>query len=713
MNKSNKSNSAKLILPITLNKNNEIQQNCQIINNNSLNNSIEESIITKRVDEKSQCIIFKKKHYKKESFEEYSLKLNQSLAQYYGVDENKIFKNKINKPIFKLKLPYLPENELKKIKLIHKENKKLNKSINGETERTKIKIKILENESNKQIQNDIKKNIKLVIKDIPKKSFKKSNLREKIIQSEKDRNKQIENIFEKEIKNENNFQYYKNPLDSLTKIRKNHLIFDEISKSNYERQAESLDELLSKKDNKIIEYKIKMPRMKIIPSNSKEYYNISSKKKNKNKKEKEIFHKYNLINLIESEKLKEIKFYSFLKYPNKNFPEGREQFSITLKDENELLLFGGITSAINSNYIWNLNLESLEWKKISYNNIYQYHFIRYGHNSFYYNNSFYIYGGKIKYLDSEEFCDFTIFKFNNNKWLNPEIYGKKKPLLRRNFIGELIGNYYIIHGGISFTGEIISDVYILSINDKLIWHEAKYNKNNPFKGPLIYAHSSCLVIPNGIKEMEKLNIFDFPEIKNSNIKLNGIYIFGGKNKDEGLSEELYILIIGKSYFEWKKIKTIGKKPLPRCFHSMNYYQKENFIIIHGGRNDIKSESFALNDTFILTLNKMIWIEIKLYNEKNNFNIISRCCHCSCIYDDKLIIFGGMNSNNYIGSSLFIINLNFEYSPNKTQNSYIRKKILNNYRKFQEEDPNTFLRYSYVFNKHQLDILPEYDLSFIK
>ena len=163
-------------------------------NNNSFNNSIEESIITKRVDEKSQCIIFKKKHYKKESFEEYSLKLNQSLAQYYGVDENKIFKNKINKPIFKLKLPYLPENELKKIKLIHKENKKLNKSINGETERTKIKIKILENESNKQIQNDIKKNIKLVIKDIPKKSFKKSNLREKIIQSEKDRNKQIEKM---------------------------------------------------------------------------------------------------------------------------------------------------------------------------------------------------------------------------------------------------------------------------------------------------------------------------------------------------------------------------------------------------------------------------------------------------------------------------------------------------------------------------------------
>ena len=710
MNKSNQSNSAKLIFPMVFKKSkNEIQQNFKIVNHKISNYSIDENTINQGLTEKLSCIIFKKKHYIKESFEEYSSKINQSLAQYHGVDENKIFKNENNKPIYKLKIPYLPEKELIKIKLLHKENKKLNKSINGETEKTKIKIKILENESNKQIKNNINKKIKFVIKKIPIQSFRKNNKKEKIIQSEKNENKETENKFEKENKKDNNFPYFKNPLDSLTKIRKNHLIFDEISKSNYERQAVSMDEILSKKEN--IDLRTKMPRIKIIPSSSKDNYNSPKKNKNKNK-EQIIYKQKNLINLIESEELKEIRFYSFFKYPNKNFPEGREQFSITLKDENELLLFGGITSVKNSNCIWNLNLESLEWKKISYNNLYQNNFIRYGHNSFYYNNSFYIYGGKIKYLESEEFCDFNIFKFHNKKWINPEIYGKKKPILRRNFIGELIGDYYIIHGGIIFTGEIISDVFILSLNDKLTWYEAKYNKNNKFKGPLLYAHSSCLVIPNEMKEMEKFNIFDFSEIKNSKIKINGIYIFGGKNKDEGLSDELYILILGKSYFEWKKIKTIGKKPLPRCFHSMNYYQKENFIIIHGGRNDIKSESFALNDTFILTLNKMMWIEIKLYNEKSNFNIISRCGHCSCIYDDKLIIFGGMNSNNYIGSSLFVINLNFEYSP-KTQNSYIKKKLLNSYRKFNEEDRNAFLKYSSGFNKNQLDILPEYDLPYIK
>ena len=146
---------------------------------------------------------------------------------------------------------------------------------------------------------------------------------------------------------------------------------------------------------------------------------------------------------------------------------------------------------------------------------------------------------------------------------------------------------------------------------------------------------------------------------------------------------------------------------------MNYYEKENFIIIHGGRNDIKSESFALNDTYILALNKMIWFEIKLYSFKTDFKIINRCGHVSFIYDDKLIIFGGMNCNNYIGSSLFIINLNHKYFPFKNQNSYIRKKLLNNYIKFKKEDPGIFKRYSYVFNKKQLDILPEYDLPLIK
>ena len=57
-----------------------------------------------------------------------------------------------------------------------------------------------------------------------------------------------------------------------------------------------------------------------------------------------------------------------------------------------------------------------------------------------------------------------------------------------------------------------------------------------------------------------------------------------------------------------------------------------------------------------------WIKIKLYSNNNNFKVISRFGHNSSIFDNKLIIFGGMNNNNYIGSSLFIVNLDFNFSP---------------------------------------------------
>ena len=70
----------------------------------------------------------------------------------------------------------------------------------------------------------------------------------------------------------------------------------------------------------------------------------------------------------------------------------------------------------------------------------------------------------------------------------------------------------------------------------------------------------------------------------------------------------------------------------------------------------------MDDTFILELVNLNWIKIKLYSNNDNFKVISRFGHNSSIFDNKLIIFGGMNNNNYIGSSLFIVNLDFNFSP---------------------------------------------------
>ena len=93
--------------------------------------------------------------------------------------------------------------------------------------------------------------------------------------------------------------------------------------------------------------------------------------------------------------------------------------------------------------------------------------------------------------------------------------------------------------------------------------------------------------------------------------------------------------MGKKPLEWINIETKGKPPVPRYFHTMNFYERGNYIIIHGGRNDIFSENSALNDTFLLNLENFEWMEVGLCSDDSNFNIVSRCGHQSIIYSDKL------------------------------------------------------------------------------
>ena len=114
---------------------------------------------------------------------------------------------------------------------------------------------------------------------------------------------------------------------------------------------------------------------------------------------------------------------------------------------------------------------------------------------------------------------------------------------------------------------------------------------------------------------------------------------------------------------------------------MNYFEAGNFLIIHGGRNDTKSESFALNDTYLFDLDLYQWLQVDLVSNTKDFKVMPRCAHDSVIYSDNLIIFGGMNNQSYLGSSLFIISLNADLSNinNKSnilnQNKFYSKELI--------------------------------------
>ena len=460
-------------------------------------------------------------------------------------------------------------------------------------------------------------------------------------------------------------QEYPNPFQSLGVIKANRRLYDEISKDFLYRQSD----LFNQKIIDIQKYKskfgsIKIQQTQVSASNNKYDIPVIDLTEKKDKQSFGINH------ILPQNGI--FKLFTYYKYPNKNFPEGREQFSLFSKG-NEIIISGGITINMKTLTIWSLNLEKLEWKKINING---YSYNRYGHTGIYYQNKIYFFGGKIKYQKNSMTCGLEVFNFQDGQFTAPSA-GKLIPEPRRNYTAELLGNQIFIFGGITNTNEVLNDCFLLNINP-LKWYTCIINKYTP--GPHLYGHTSCVVIPTYILKNHKFSIYSYPNIEpgkaNSLIKEKGIYVFGGKSKEEGgISNQLWILVTGKKPLEWILPNTKGKPPSPRYSHSMSFYERGNFLIIHGGRNDSISDNIALNDTYLFDLENFEWMKVELYSGMKDFKVLNRCGHQSMIYLDKLIIVGGMNNNNYLGSSLMIINMDFSYmSKPKTFEEIMVKEL---------------------------------------
>ena len=495
---------------------------------------------------------------------------------------------------------------------------------------------------------------------------------------------------------------YPNPYQSLGIIKHNYHIYNEMSKDFLFRQTD----LFKKQINHIQKHqsvlKAKMPNLHVTGQSSKDNFDIPvvDLTEEKDKKDDEaslpiLPHTGNL------------RLFCYYRYPNKNFPEGKEQFSIFLRDK-EIFICGGLSVFMKGMGIWSLNLEKLEWTKIPQktqtNN-------RFGHTSVIYQNKIFLFGGRTKYGGAYVSPGLEIFSLTDNSFTTQEPDGNIFPEARKNHIAELIGSQMLIYGGLNENNEILNDCYYLNLN-QLKWGICSINKNTP--GPKIYGHTSCLVLPKEYYQSHKLTIYSYPEMELSNnrLKEKGIYIFGGKSKEEGgLSNKLWILLIGQKSLRWITPETKGKSPSPRYFHTMNYFDKGNILIIHGGRNDNISENSALNDTFVFDLENFEWMQVSLYSQLSKFKVVNRCAHQSIIFGNKLIILGGMNNNNYVGSSLFIVNLDFSYSNNP--NSFEGKLIKELEMKNDVESKKKLSKIKNDLRKNQLGLVTNVSLPEIK
>ena len=521
-------------------------------------------------------------------------------------------------------------------------------NLNTKYELTRTKIKYF-NERKKSIQNILKKS---------KSVYKYSNNESKY-DDDYERNT-IVNV--KDIE-------YKDPFDSLGLILRNKIVHDKILQNYQDRQVQdfgkkikyfndvSKHELLSKKvkitsiipsilDNNLFNSKyneVYSDNNKMINQNETQQYNSNTKYSNK------IMEKVMFLDVNDFIKGYVYLICNFFR-PTNFFPESREEFCMDYDSlTKNIYLFSGNSSNINSHQLWKFNLISNIWTNIETDYTPE---PRRGHTGILYKNKFFIFGGK--YLNTNILGRLEIFDFNTNNWAsNNNNYFLFK--LRRNHIACLIGSQMLIHGGVDENGEILDDSYLLNLNNNLIW--SKTSIMPILIPPKLAYHSCCLVITSDILFNNKFSIYRIPNSfiarkLNSRIKEMGMYVFGGKNKT--ISNDMWLLKIGKKPLEWEKVLTFGAPPSPRYLCSMNFFEKGNFIIIHGGKTKISTESFALKDTYLFELYRYQWLKVD-YGDKE-YVVKKRCSHCSVISDNKLFIFGGINDGVFNGSKFFVINL---------------------------------------------------------
>ena len=470
----------------------------------------------------------------------------------------------------------------------------------------------------------------------------------------------LEHLFQKnKIKfNINNASFY-NPLNSFNTIYQNKKIYKDIL-DNYKESMISEYEKSIIKLNPIVKQKSINSKQKItifpyisksvekdFDNNQNSSFRISNK----------VFNLSNIINnfikssnnLLVNRKNKFFLLKHRIQYPRWGFPESRIESSFS-QEGNEYILYGGYNSDRMSN-LWKFNPEEFSWNLIKEEGIKNKS--RYGHSGVLRYRNLYIFGGL--YIVNKRLADLEIFNLDKKKWFFPKLNTIIKLPLRRNHIGCSIGTQMLIQGGIDENDEFLNDCYVLNYHS-LQWFKPIINEI--ISMPYIAYHSCCLVVPEEIINHPRFSIYNYPtlnKLSGVNIREKGLYIFGGKiPKNNILNKNLYVLRLGKKPLDWVLLKTQGISPSRRYGTTMTFFEQSNILIIHGGSNNNGSTNYVLNDTFILDLYNLNWIKVEYYDNKNK--VLPRFFHHSFIYNNDFIVFGGTNGLNYLGSEMFILEM---------------------------------------------------------
>lgn len=220
---------------------------------------------------------------------------------------------------------------------------------------------------------------------------------------------------------------------------------------------------------------------------------------------------------------------------------------------------------------------------------------------------------------------------------------------RKNHVAHAIGNLMVLHGGILENGKITNDLAAIEF-DTLKMNRLEYSGISPY----LAFHCSDFVLDGEKTNNIYYNIYK--GLKTQELKLvyrikhEGIYFFGGLDEENNYRNDLYILKVGRKPLEWIQPKTNGISPSARILATLNFYQELNILILHGGRNDRLKQSI-FSDIWVFDLENFKWIKAIAYP----FNPKDRAEHSSVMFNNQLLILGGLNLKKYSSMDFFVVN----------------------------------------------------------
>lgn len=224
-----------------------------------------------------------------------------------------------------------------------------------------------------------------------------------------------------------------------------------------------------------------------------------------------------------------------------------------------------------------------------------------------------VFGGELSVpdapLNKECLSDTSILNLYTEQWSRPLSVGLMMPGLKCAGYCTM-GKFMVVNGGV-MSDDSFSDETFAFDTGVFIWQRVV-----TFWDTQIACHTMCPVY-NDLDGQTLYNGAKKTLVRRrkpgSKIRIEGIYIFGGKDRNGQPMGGLRILETHTKPWGFIQPKTKGLKPRSRFGHCCHFWGLQNYLVIYGGRNDEIYElsgTCVLNDVNILELASFSWCTVK-------------------------------------------------------------------------------------------------------